>query len=77
MVANGGLGNGVSREQLQDVLGEVGEVETLVMPPHKPYALVTYRSEVSAQRGHALNGRQLQCGDQIVTLYLSYVNTGK
>ncbi|XP_045068740.1 alkylated DNA repair protein alkB homolog 8 [Coregonus clupeaformis] len=45
------------------------------MPPHKPYALVTYRSEVSAQRGHALNGRQLQCGDQIVTLYLSYVIT--
>uniref|UniRef100_A0A673XNB0 AlkB homolog 8, tRNA methyltransferase n=1 Tax=Salmo trutta TaxID=8032 RepID=A0A673XNB0_SALTR len=45
------------------------------MPPNKPYALVTYRSEVSAQRGHALNGRQLQCGDQIVTLYLSYVNT--
>ncbi|XP_029629565.1 alkylated DNA repair protein alkB homolog 8 isoform X1 [Salmo trutta] len=75
VVANGGLGNGVSREQLQDVLGEVGEVETLVMPPNKPYALVTYRSEVSAQRGHALNGRQLQCGDQIVTLYLSYVNT--
>ncbi|XP_064831314.1 alkylated DNA repair protein alkB homolog 8 [Oncorhynchus masou masou] len=75
VVANGGLGNGVSREQLQDVLGEVGEVEILVMPPHKPYALVTYRSEISAQRGHALNGRQLQCGDQIVTLYLSYVNT--
>ncbi|XP_064856582.1 alkylated DNA repair protein alkB homolog 8 isoform X1 [Oncorhynchus nerka] len=75
VVANGGLGNGVSREQLQDVLGEVGEVEILVMPPHKPYALVTYRSEVSAQRGHALNGRQLQRGDQIVTLYLSYVNT--
>ncbi|XP_052362177.1 alkylated DNA repair protein alkB homolog 8 isoform X7 [Oncorhynchus keta] len=75
VVANGGLGNGVSREQLQDVLGEVGEVEILLMPPHKPYALVTYRSEVSAQRGHALNGRQLQRGDQIVTLYLSYVNT--
>ncbi|CDQ81421.1 unnamed protein product [Oncorhynchus mykiss] len=75
VVANGGLGNGVSREQLQDVLEEVGEVEILVMPPHKPYALVTYRSEVSAQRGHALNGRQLQRGDQIVTLYLSYVNT--
>nr|XP_046172110.1 alkylated DNA repair protein alkB homolog 8 [Oncorhynchus gorbuscha] len=75
VVANGGLGNGVSREQLQDVLGEVGEIEILLMPPHKPYALVTYRSEVSAQRGHALNGRQLQRGDQIVTLYLSYVNT--
>uniref|UniRef100_A0A6Q2Y746 Fe2OG dioxygenase domain-containing protein n=1 Tax=Esox lucius TaxID=8010 RepID=A0A6Q2Y746_ESOLU len=76
VVANGGLGNGVSREQLQVVLGEGGDVETLIMHPHKPYALVTYRTEVSAQRGHVLlNGRQLQCGDQVVTLYLSYVDT--
>ena len=43
VVANGGLGNGVSREQLLAVLKEGGEVETLVMPLHKPYALVTYR----------------------------------
>ncbi|KAL0973435.1 hypothetical protein UPYG_G00203600 [Umbra pygmaea] len=76
VVANGGLGNCVSREQLQAVLGEGGEVETLIMHPHKPYALVTYTTEASAQNVHALlNGRQLQCGDQIVTLYLSYVKT--
>ncbi|KAJ7995289.1 hypothetical protein DPEC_G00242990 [Dallia pectoralis] len=76
VVANGGLGNGVSREQLQAVLEEAGEVGSLIMHPHKPYALVTYRTEVSAQTGHVLlNGRQLQCGDQVVTLYLSFVDS--
>ncbi len=43
MVANGGLGNGVSREELCAALKEMGELETLIMPPHKPYAFVTYR----------------------------------
>lgn len=43
VVSNGGLGNGVSREELSAVLKEIGEVETLLMPPHKPYAFVTYR----------------------------------
>lgn len=43
VVANGGLGNGVSREELSAVLIEMGELETLVMPPHKPYAFATYR----------------------------------
>lgn len=43
VVANGGLGNGVNREDLSAVLKEFGEVETLVMPPQKPYAFVTYR----------------------------------
>lgn len=42
-MANGGLGNGVSREELSGALKEMGEVEALVMPPHKPYAFVTYR----------------------------------
>uniref|UniRef100_A0A672G0C1 Fe2OG dioxygenase domain-containing protein n=1 Tax=Salarias fasciatus TaxID=181472 RepID=A0A672G0C1_SALFA len=45
VVANGGLGNGVSREELSSVLKEMGEVEALVMPPHKPYAFVTYSIE--------------------------------
>ncbi|XP_067102403.1 alkylated DNA repair protein alkB homolog 8 isoform X1 [Osmerus mordax] len=76
VVANGGLGNGVSREQLLAVLKEGGEVETLVMPPHKPYALVTYRSQDCAQRAHALlNSRQLCCGDHSVALYLSFIDS--
>lgn len=43
VVANGGLGNGVSREALSAALKEMGELETLIMHPHKPYAFVTYR----------------------------------
>ncbi|XP_035239619.1 alkylated DNA repair protein alkB homolog 8 [Anguilla anguilla] len=74
VVANGGLGNGVSREQLQAVLQESGCVESLLMPPNKPYAFVTYGSVEEARRCHAsLNGRQLQCQGQTVALYFSFV----
>uniref|UniRef100_A0A672FDN9 tRNA (carboxymethyluridine(34)-5-O)-methyltransferase n=1 Tax=Salarias fasciatus TaxID=181472 RepID=A0A672FDN9_SALFA len=76
VVANGGLGNGVSREELSSVLKEMGEVEALVMPPHKPYAFVTYRSEESARKAHIhLNGQKLQSGENSVMLYLSYINS--
>lgn len=76
VVANGGLGNGVSREELSAALKEMGELETLITPPHKPYAFVTYRSEESARKAHAqLNGERLQCGENSVTLYLSYVDS--
>ncbi|XP_037122815.1 alkylated DNA repair protein alkB homolog 8 [Syngnathus acus] len=75
VVANGGLGNGVSREELSAVLKEMGEVESLLMPPHKPYAFVTYGSEEIARKAHVhLNGRTLQHGEENnVTLYLSFV----
>uniref|UniRef100_A0A672Z536 tRNA (carboxymethyluridine(34)-5-O)-methyltransferase n=1 Tax=Sphaeramia orbicularis TaxID=375764 RepID=A0A672Z536_9TELE len=76
VVANGGLGNGVSREHLSAALKQMGELETLVMPPHKPYAFVTYRLEESAQKAHTLlNGQKMKCGEDSVTLYLSFVNS--
>uniref|UniRef100_A0A3B5ASM3 tRNA (carboxymethyluridine(34)-5-O)-methyltransferase n=1 Tax=Stegastes partitus TaxID=144197 RepID=A0A3B5ASM3_9TELE len=76
VVANGGLGNGISREELSAALKDMGEVESLVMPPHKPYAFVTYRSEESARTAQVkLNGQTLQCGENSVTLYLSYVES--
>ncbi|XP_077397142.1 tRNA (carboxymethyluridine(34)-5-O)-methyltransferase alkbh8 isoform X1 [Festucalex cinctus] len=77
VVANGGLGNGVSREELSAVLKEMGEVETLLMPPHKPYAFVTYGSEENARKAHNhLNGQILQCREEnTVTLYLSFVHS--
>ncbi|XP_020564040.1 alkylated DNA repair protein alkB homolog 8 isoform X2 [Oryzias latipes] len=78
VIANGGLGNGVSREELTAVLQEMGEVEKLLMPPHKPYAFVTFRSEDGARKAHAnLNGWKLQCGESSITLYLSYVDSVK
>ncbi|XP_041652260.1 alkylated DNA repair protein alkB homolog 8 [Cheilinus undulatus] len=76
VVANGGLGNGVCREQLLSTLKEMGELEMLIMPPQKPYAFVTYRSEEGAQKAHLhLNGQSLQCGENSATLYLSYVDS--
>uniref|UniRef100_A0A3Q4H8Z9 tRNA (carboxymethyluridine(34)-5-O)-methyltransferase n=1 Tax=Neolamprologus brichardi TaxID=32507 RepID=A0A3Q4H8Z9_NEOBR len=72
VVANGGLGNNVSREELSAALKEMGEVESLLMPPHKPYAFVTY----SALKAYThLNGQKLQCGESSVMLCLSYVNS--
>ncbi|XP_069545028.1 alkylated DNA repair protein alkB homolog 8 [Brachyistius frenatus] len=76
VVVNGGLGNGVSREDLRAALTEMGEVEVLLMPPHKPYAFVTYRSEENARKAQVhLNGQNLPCGGNSVTLYLSFVNS--
>ncbi|XP_012693354.2 alkylated DNA repair protein alkB homolog 8 [Clupea harengus] len=74
VVANGGLGNGVCRVQLQEVLDGAATVVSLLMPPNKPYAFVTYTSSDDAQQAHTLlNGQQLQCQGQMVTLYFSYV----
>ncbi|MEQ2219869.1 hypothetical protein XENOCAPTIV_026322, partial [Xenoophorus captivus] len=47
VVANGGLGNGVSREDLFAAVNQFGDVESLLMPPQKPYAFVTYRYDRS------------------------------
>ncbi|XP_015244795.1 PREDICTED: alkylated DNA repair protein alkB homolog 8 isoform X1 [Cyprinodon variegatus] len=78
VVANGGLGNGVSREDLLTCLEHYGDVESLLMPPQKPYAFVTFRSEDGARKAHAqLNGQKLQSGENSVTLYLSYVDSVK
>lgn len=78
VVANGGLGNGVSRESLSVTLATMGELETLVMPPHKPYAFVTFRSTESAQKAHNdLNGHEIQCGDTTVRLYFCFIESVK
>ncbi|XP_043976190.1 alkylated DNA repair protein alkB homolog 8 [Gambusia affinis] len=78
VVANGGLGNGVSREDLSAAMKQFGDVESLFMPPQKPYAFVTYRSEDDARKAHTqLNGQKLQSGENSVALYLSYVDSVK
>ncbi|XP_008423741.1 alkylated DNA repair protein alkB homolog 8 isoform X2 [Poecilia reticulata] len=78
VVANGGLGNGVSREDLSASMKQFGDVESLFMPPQKPYAFVTYRSEDDARKAHTqLNGQKLLSGENSVTLYLSYVDSVK
>ncbi|XP_073439120.1 tRNA (carboxymethyluridine(34)-5-O)-methyltransferase ALKBH8 isoform X2 [Dendrobates tinctorius] len=77
LVANGGLGNGVDRERLLDVLKAYGMVESLVMPPNKPYCFVTYSSpEAAISASSSLSGRDILFVDteQKITLYLSFVD---
>ncbi|GCC29408.1 tRNA (carboxymethyluridine(34)-5-O)-methyltransferase ALKBH8 [Chiloscyllium punctatum] len=76
VVANGGLGNGVSREQLNEVLQKFGTVETLLMLPHKPHAFVTYSAIQEATEAYNnLNGQNLNSGEntKLITLYLNFV----
>ncbi|XP_075054923.1 tRNA (carboxymethyluridine(34)-5-O)-methyltransferase ALKBH8 [Mixophyes fleayi] len=77
VIANGGLGNGVSRQQLLDVLQRCGLVESLLMPPNKPYSFVTYSSTEEAINSYtSLSGQDIPSGDseQKITLYMSFVD---
>uniref|UniRef100_A0A8D1V9R4 tRNA (carboxymethyluridine(34)-5-O)-methyltransferase ALKBH8 n=1 Tax=Sus scrofa TaxID=9823 RepID=A0A8D1V9R4_PIG len=75
VVANGGLGNGVSRNQLFPVLEKCGLVDALLMPPNKPYSFVRYTTiEESKKAYDTLNGEEIvdDLGQKII-LYLSFV----
>ncbi|KAG2457011.1 GCYA2 cyclase, partial [Polypterus senegalus] len=75
VIANGGLGNGVSRERLLDMLKGFGSVLCLLMPPNKPYAFVKYDSFEDAKMAFlTLNGCKLQAEGQPVTLYVNFVD---
>lgn len=79
VIANGGLGNGVSRCQLHSVVEECGQVESLLMPPNKPYSFVQYgRTAYSKQAYDSLNGKELilDNSSQKVVLYFNYVEKG-
>ncbi|XP_013366575.1 PREDICTED: alkylated DNA repair protein alkB homolog 8 isoform X2 [Chinchilla lanigera] len=75
VVANGGLGNGVSRKQLLPVLERCGLVEALLMPPNKPYSFVRYGTVEESKNAYAsLNGKEVVDGlGQKVILYLNFV----
>ncbi|XP_074938382.1 tRNA (carboxymethyluridine(34)-5-O)-methyltransferase ALKBH8 isoform X4 [Phalacrocorax aristotelis] len=76
VIANAGLGNGMSRHQLLRIVGEHGLVETLLMPPNKPYSFVKYGTTEEAKKAFgALNGKEVtleDCGQNIV-LYINFV----
>lgn len=75
VVANGGLGNGVSRNQLLPVLEKFGQVDALLMPPNKPYSFVRYKTvEESMKAYDALNGKEIvdDLGQKII-LYFNFV----
>ncbi|XP_036241520.1 alkylated DNA repair protein alkB homolog 8 isoform X1 [Molothrus ater] len=76
VIANAGLGNGMSRQQLLRILQEYGAMETLLMPPNKPYSFVKYRTTEEAKKAfNALNGKEvtLEDCDQNIVLYINFV----
>ncbi|XP_023592713.1 alkylated DNA repair protein alkB homolog 8 isoform X2 [Trichechus manatus latirostris] len=75
VVANGGLGNGVSRNQLLPVLEKCGLVDALLMPPNKPYSFVRYKTTEESKKAYVtLNGKEIvdDLGQKII-LYLNFV----
>ncbi|XP_005999468.1 alkylated DNA repair protein alkB homolog 8 isoform X2 [Latimeria chalumnae] len=76
VVANGGLGNGVNRQQLFRLLQEQGTVKELLMPPNKPYAFVTFGTVEEARKAYSvLNGYVISSEElsQSITIYLNFV----
>ncbi|XP_067145740.1 alkylated DNA repair protein alkB homolog 8 isoform X3 [Apteryx mantelli] len=76
VVANAGLGNGMSRHQLFRIVEEYGLVETLLMPPNKPYSFVKYGTTEEAKKAFdALNGKEVTREDfgQNIVLYINFV----
>ncbi|XP_055557538.1 alkylated DNA repair protein alkB homolog 8 isoform X2 [Falco cherrug] len=76
VIANAGLGNGMSRHQLLRIVEEYGLVETLLMPPNKPYSFVKYGTTEEAKKAFdALNGKEvtLEDFDQNIILYVNFV----
>lgn len=78
VVANGGLGNGVSRNQLLPVLEKFGRVDALLMPPNKPYSFVRYETPEESKKAYVtLNGKEIADGvGQKIILYLNFVEKG-
>ncbi|XP_012514578.1 PREDICTED: alkylated DNA repair protein alkB homolog 8 [Propithecus coquereli] len=75
VVANGGLGNGVSRKQLLPVLEKFGPVDALLMPPNKPYSFARYKTTEESKKAYVtLNGKEIvdDLGQKII-LYLNFV----
>ena len=80
IVGNGGLGNGVSRDDLKPLFSQYGQLTDVVMLPGKPYSVICYswiHEAISAYEN--LQAWQL-CSTESpasgVVLYLSYINEG-
>ncbi|OXB62866.1 hypothetical protein ASZ78_015410 [Callipepla squamata] len=76
VIANAGLGNGMSRHQLHRIAENYGVVEALLMPPKKPYSFVKYESTEEAKKAFdALNGKEVTLEDSVqnIVLYCNFV----
>ncbi|XP_070553831.1 tRNA (carboxymethyluridine(34)-5-O)-methyltransferase alkbh8-like [Ptychodera flava] len=78
-VANGGLGNGIQRRDLEKIFSHFGKLTQILMLPEKPYSFVSFNDENEAGKAvDHLHGKTMKSltADAVndVTLYLSYVH---
>ena len=82
MIANGGLANDVQREELWNIFSKHGCIMDIVMKPKKPYAFITFSTELEALEAiNSIHGRTLLCPEELstpgVVFYLSYLQQSK
>ena len=78
VVANGGLGNDVTLNELHRIFQTCGDVLDIVMQPNKPYSFVSYvnlKSVTSALK--TIHGRSHNIDGRHVFFYLNCVEQGK
>jgi RNA recognition motif-containing protein len=79
-VANGGLGNNVSRDVLTSTFSTFGEIIDIVMIPAKPYAFVSFSDVNSSETAlQSLQGMEISSREMLapVKLYLSFIKSGQ
>lgn len=81
VVANGGLGNNVSRNDLERIFAPCGEIVDILMKPRKPYAFISFTEAVGAERAmQTLQGAEVTGSDLSLTslrFYLSFITSGE
>lgn len=76
MVCNHGLVNGLSRQDVFQVFSQYGQVERIIMLPHKSYCFICYvtiQEAISAYEN--INGKMNTLPNPLV-FYLIYTNSG-
>jgi len=78
MVCNYGLVNGLSRKDVNEVFSQYGQIEHIVMLPHKSYCFVCYANVQEAVIAYnKINGQQISTLlNQQLIFYLIYTKSG-
>lgn len=77
MVCNYGLVNGLSRKDLLQVFSPYGQIEHIIMLPHKSYCFICYASAPEAMSAYGkINGKITLLPSQQI-FYLIYTKSSK
>lgn len=76
MVCNYGLVNGLSRKDLLEVFSQYGQIEHIIMLPHKSYCFMCYANVLEATVAYdQVNGKITSLPNQQI-FYLIYTKSG-